>query len=288
MRRRRRQRNTNKTGAGVSSEPSRVTPHAKAADAALIIFAKAPIPGQVKTRLCPPLTPDEAATLHGSFVLDVLERSREAQQRGAAFDRLLFCAPSADHVYFKVIEARHGVRLFAQEGEDLGSRMHAAFQTVFALGYRYVIMVGTDIPSLPASTFAEALRFLHDHQVVLGPAKDGGYYLIGVTCPVAELFQDIPWSTPEVFSMTQAHVARLGLHLGLLPPCRDIDRLEDLLALMEEIGLVVPEMGGGDRTPKAERTGAPIRLPRGTVNISKRTSGVLQTLGKRLRARIHG
>src|SRR5574341_718963 len=114
-------------------------------DSALIIFAKAPIPGQGKTRLCPPLTPDEAASLHGSVVLDMLERSRNA----AALDRFVACAPSSDHVFFKILEERHGVRLIAQMGDDLGARMARALADVFALGYRQVLVVGTDLPTLP-------------------------------------------------------------------------------------------------------------------------------------------
>src|SRR5574341_2529404 len=104
-------------------------------DSALIIFAKAPIPGQVKTRLCPPLTPDEAASLHGSFVLDALERSRGI----AGLDRFLACAPSADHVFFKIMEERQSVRLMSQVGDDLGARMSHALAAAFAQGYRHVL-----------------------------------------------------------------------------------------------------------------------------------------------------
>src|SRR5574341_2076570 len=103
--------------------------------AALILFAKAPIPGQVKTRLCPPLTPDEAASLHGSFVLDALERSRGI----AGLDRFLACAPSADHVFFKIMEERQSVGLMSQVGDDLGARMSHALAAAFAQGYRHVL-----------------------------------------------------------------------------------------------------------------------------------------------------
>ena len=103
---------------------SRLTSHA-----ALVIFAKAPIPGEVKTRLCPPLTPDEAATLHGSFVLDMLERTKLAVATlQLPFHRYLACAPSSDLVFFKIMEERQGVRLLDQVGEDLGQRMHRIFR----------------------------------------------------------------------------------------------------------------------------------------------------------------
>src|SRR5689334_19422314 len=107
-----------------------------------MIFAKAPIPGQVKTRLCPPLTPDEAATLHGSFVLDQLERTKAAI---AAFrlpaTRLLACAPSSSHVFFQIMAERHNVSLLDQDGTDVGARMHAAFVHAFAQGYKRTLLV---------------------------------------------------------------------------------------------------------------------------------------------------
>ena len=96
--------------------------------AALVMFAKAPIPGQVKTRLSPDLTADEAATLHGSFVLDTLERTKAAASKfNLPIDRFLACAPSSSHVFFRIMEARHGVTLLDQQGDDLGARMHHIF-----------------------------------------------------------------------------------------------------------------------------------------------------------------
>src|SRR5690242_8990706 len=97
-------------------------------EAALVVFGKAPIPGQVKTRLCPPLTPDEAATVHGSFVIDTLERTRNAVSKfRLAADRYLACHPSSALAFFKIMEERQTVRLLDQEGHDLGARMHRVF-----------------------------------------------------------------------------------------------------------------------------------------------------------------
>jgi rSAM/selenodomain-associated transferase 1 len=204
---------------------------------ALVIFAKAPIPGEVKTRLCPPLTPDEAAGLHGSFVLDMLERSAAAKQSGIktdrmGFDRFLACAPSSAHVFFKIMEERHGVRLIDQTGDDLGRRMDHAFQMMFGMGYAQVLLVGTDLPTLAESTFPEAFRLLQDHDLVLGPATDGGYYMIGLTRHVPSLFTDIPWSTDRVLAETRRKAEQLGLKTALLPSERDIDTVEDLKALI--------------------------------------------------------
>ena len=145
-------------------DASRLTPHA-----ALVIFAKAPIPGEVNTRLCPPLTPDEAATLHGSFVLDMLERTKLAVATlQLPFHRYLACAPSSELVFFKIMEERQGVRLLDQVGEDLGQRIHRTCVDLFAKGYKQVIIVGTDVPTLPLSVYQEAFAMLGRSDVVLG------------------------------------------------------------------------------------------------------------------------
>ncbi len=237
------------------------------ADTALVLFAKAPIPGQVKTRLCPPLSPDEAASLHGSFVLDGLERSKTAIQHDRlALDRFVACAPSADHVFFKILGERHGVGLLDQIGDDLGTRMHHAAVTVFGLGYRRIVILGTDLPSLPLTIYREALALLDRHDIVLGPAEDGGYYAIGLTRPTPDLFQAIPWSTADVLTRTVAKAEALGLKVASLPPWRDVDTLDDLQALIAE----------------AERDA---RRPKREQVFSMRTAGTLQLLGQRLRSR---
>jgi rSAM/selenodomain-associated transferase 1 len=227
------------------------------AEAALIIFAKAPIPGQVKTRLCPPLAPDEAATLHGTMVLDVLERSRNL----LGFDRFLACAPSKQHPFFKAVGTRQGVHLLEQINEDLGCRMHQAVCSVFDSGYRSAVVVGTDLPAIHADWFRQALKGLADHDVVLGPSVDGGYYLIGLNNPAVELFFDIPWSTDQVLTSTQKKAQSLSLSVQLLTQQRDLDTLADLQFFIKET------QGSGKKL------------------ISSRTAQVLKTLATRLRTR---
>ena len=246
------------------------------AEAALIIFAKAPIPGQVKTRLCPPLTPDEAASLHGSFVLDAVERSRLPM-----LDRFLACDPSSAHVFFKIMEERQRVRLIDQEGEDLGARMSHACAGAFKNGYRRVLLVGSDLPTLQSSAYTQALDLLATHDVVLGPALDGGYYLIGLTRPMSDLFVGIPWSTSQVLALTQRKADALGLRTALLPPCRDVDTIDDLLALIETAGLEAqgPRQEGG-------RVQAGSSGPEHSASsLSHRTAGALHLIADRLRQR---
>lgn len=234
---------------------------------ALVIFAKAPIPGRVKTRLCPPLTPDEAATLHGSFVLDTLERTKAAVGKlKLRMDRYLACAPCSTHVFFKIMEERQGVKLIDQVGDDLGVRMHHVVETMFSRGYRRTIIIGTDVPTVPLEHFRQALTLLDSHDLTIGPALDGGYYLIGMNKTVPELFSGIPWSTDQVLRLTQEKATTLGLKTALLEPWRDVDTLADLETLIEASNTET-------KKPKSERV------------CSDRTAGVLQTLAKRLRSR---
>ena len=255
-------KNFSRPGASPSPHPSPLTPHA-----ALVIFAKAPIPGEVKTRLCPPLTPDEAATLHGSFVLDMLERTTLAVAKlQLPFHRYLACAPSSELVFFKIMEERQGVHLLDQAGEDLGQRMHRTSVDVFAKGYKQVIIVGTDVPTLPLSVYQEALAILGRSDVALGPALDGGYYLIGLTQPAEQLFTGVPWSTDQVLAVTQQQAKTLGLSVELTTAWRDVDTIADLQALMTECR-------EDTKKPKQDRT------------FSMRTAGTLQLLETRLKTR---
>ena len=243
-------------------DTSRLAPHA-----ALVIFAKAPIPGEVNTRLCPPLTPDEAATLHGSFVLDMLERTKLAVAKlQLPFHRYLACAPSSELVFFKIMEERQGVHLLDQVGEDLGQRMHRTFVDVFAKGYKQVIIVGTDVPTLPLSVYQEAFAMLSRSDVVLGPALDGGYYLIGLTKPAEQLFTGVPWSTDQVLAITQQQAKALGLSVELTTAWRDVDTITDLQSL-------ITECREDNKQPKQNRT------------FSMRTAGTLQLLATRLKTR---
>jgi uncharacterized protein len=246
-----------------SPHPAPRTPH----QAALVIFAKAPIPGEVKTRLCPPLTPDEAATLHGSFVLDMLERTKLAVAKfQLPIHRYLACAPSSELVFFKIMEERQGVRLLDQVGADLGQRMHHTCASLFAKGYERVLLVGTDVPTLPLSVYQDALTLLGKSDVVLGPALDGGYYLIGLKKPAENIFAGVPWSTDQVLAVTQQNAKTLGLSISLTTAWRDVDTIVDLHSL-------ITECQEDNKKPKQDRS------------FSIRTAGAIQLLATRLKTR---
>jgi uncharacterized protein len=252
----------NSAGQAFSPASADLSPHT-----ALVIFAKAPIPGEVKTRLCPPLTPDEAATLHGSFVLDMLERTKLAVATlQLPFHRYLACAPSSTLVFFKIMEERQSVRLLDQVGEDLGQRMHHTFVDLFANGYKQVIIMGTDVPTLPLSVYQEAFTILGRSDMVLGPALDGGYYLIGLRQPVEKLFVGVPWSTDQVLAVTEQQAKTLGLSVGLTSPWRDVDTIEDLHSL-------ITECREDKQKSKQDRI------------FSMRTGGTLELLATRLKTR---
>lgn len=234
---------------------------------ALIIFAKAPVAGEVKTHLCPPLTHDEAATLQGSLVLDMLERTKAAMDRWKLpFDRFLACAPSSQHVFFKILEERHRVHLIDQLGAGLGACMREICRTTFNRGYNRLIVVETDVPTLPLEHYRQAAALLEGHEVVLGPVRDGGCYLLGLDKRADKVFDDIPESVDRVFQPIGERAESLGLRLARLPEWRTVDTIDDLTALIEAAARDMI-------LPKAER------------QFSARTAGTLQLLAKRIRSR---
>jgi uncharacterized protein len=193
--------------------------------ARLIIFAKEPLPGQVKTRLSPLLSPQEAAQLYHSFCLDILEEMAQvpAVRLAVAF------SPSGAQLLFRRLTPP-GTDLFPQEGADLGERMAQAFARSFAAGFGPVILMGSDVPDLPVALVSEAREVLAagQAQVVLGPCPDGGYYLVGLTEPQPRLFQGPTWSSSTVLTDTLSLARQLGLRVHLLPPWADIDTCDDL------------------------------------------------------------
>ncbi|WP_366931501.1 TIGR04282 family arsenosugar biosynthesis glycosyltransferase [Thiocapsa sp.] len=193
-------------------------------NARILIFAKAPIPGQVKTRLIPTLGPAGAAEL----ARDLLERlvRRLAGARLAPVE--LWCSPDPGHPLFRDLSESAGVALRTQRGEDLGERLSAAAED--ALGRaEAVLLVGADIPELDADYCASALSALADFDAVLGPAEDGGYVLLGLKAPAPELFTDMPWGGERVAAITRGRIASLGLRCSERATLWDLDRPEDLL-----------------------------------------------------------
>lgn len=194
---------------------------------AVVVMAKAPRPGRVKTRLCPPLSPSAAARLYGCFLSDTVDLVRAVK----ATTPVLAYAPASARAFF-------GSRcpdffLVRQRGRDLGRRLAGAFATVFAGGAPAVAAIGGDTPTLPAAFISQAIALLTDggRDLVLGPSADGGYYLVGLRAPRPDLFDGIPWSTPHVAAETLRRAAQAGLRVACLPPWSDVDTPADLAAL---------------------------------------------------------
>ena len=223
---------------------------------ALVIFAKAPIPGTVKTRLCPPLSPEEATALHSSFVMDAIERTKKVAGK-LKTDRFVACAPDMEHPFFKALRSHHGVKLLQQRGQDLGERMAETMRELLQRDYASVVITGCDLPTLPAEEISQAFGLLDKQDCVLGPCPDGGYYLIGLRRRCPELFSGMPWGTSEVLQLTKEKAGALNLKLGLTAPWSDIDTPDDLHTLINQ---------------------------KNKKDLSQRTARLLQTLSQRLKA----
>jgi uncharacterized protein len=204
-----------------------MTANVKAERARILVFAKAPEPGHVKTRLIARLGPGRAAALHALLV----ERTLHTAVAAAAGGVELWCAPSASHPWLRQCAERHSVDAADQCEGDLGARMlHAAEHTLAAASR--VVIVGTDCPELTVSDFEQAVAALGGgHDAVLMPAEDGGYTLIGLSRCDRRLFESIEWGGPRVLAATRDRLATLGWRVHELRRAWDVDRPEDYLRL---------------------------------------------------------
>jgi len=193
-------------------------------DSILIIFCKAPIPGQVKTRLIPELTAEQAAELHIELSIKTLQRAVQSNLCPVQ----LWCSPTTDHEFFSKSKAAYPVALKQQQGADLGERMHNAFCSTLA-DYSHALLMGCDCPSLTEQDLEQALAALsRQNDVVLAPAEDGGYVLIGLNRPHPELFDNMPWGTARVLAQTRNRIERYKLRHHELSEQWDLDTPEDL------------------------------------------------------------
>ena len=193
----------------------------------LVVVAKAPEPGKVKTRLTPQLSPEEAAALYGCFLQDRISAVSTLDGIDLA---IAFTPDNAGDAFAGF--AKNGLKLFPQKGGDLGERLNNIFLDRFSEGYDSVAVVDSDSPDLPAEIMLDSFDRLHTGHadVVLGPCMDGGYYLVGMRRPHPGLFDDIPWSTGAVLERTMSKAERLRLRTDLLPVWSDLDTFEDLVA----------------------------------------------------------
>ena len=193
---------------------------------AVIVMAKAPVPGYAKTRLQPALGADGAARLAERLLALTVEQAVAAGVGPVE----LCCAPDETHAAFARMAAQHGVALTRQGEGDLGQRMARALERSLDVHGR-AVMIGTDAPQLDAAYLRAARDALVTHDAVFGPALDGGYVLVGLGRAAPALFEGIAWSTPQVMSATRARLAELVLKHHELPALADIDEPADLIHL---------------------------------------------------------
>jgi len=196
----------------------------------LLVFARVPALGRVKSRLAAGVGAGAALGVY----LELLAHTR-AVVRAAGVPATVWLADVAGPVPTPAETAEWpALPARAQPAGDLGARMSTAFAAAFAAGCARVAIIGTDCPGLHADHLAQAFALLEAHDVVLGPAADGGYYLLGLRQPQPALFRHQQWSTASVLADTLAAAARLGLRVALLPELHDVDNAADLAAWRAE------------------------------------------------------
>ncbi len=198
-------------------------------DRVLALFAKAPVAGNVKTRLCPPLTPGEAAALYEAMLLDILEQHAGEERADLA---LWYASEGGVDWFQRHAPARY--RLAAQLGPDLPARMAALFREHAREGYARIVLRGTDSPTLPLARVAEAFEALARDDLVLCPDRDGGYNLIGLRARCDPVFE-VAMSQASVLEATLERARSLGLQVTLLAAHYDVDTAADLALLRADL-----------------------------------------------------
>jgi len=235
---------------------------------ALAVMTKAPQAGRVKTRLVPPLTPEEAAELNKCFLRDRASAISSAcsrqpacppkpRRRGVGDAGKIDFKPEANASQSEAATPACGIAVYTpvgtesaytdilpadfsllpQRGDKFGERLYFAAEDLFKCGFDSVCLIDSDSPTVPAANFAEAVELLSTSEncVVLGPSDDGGYYLIGVKKPYRHLFEQIDWSTERVFNQTMQRANEAGLEVKLLPTGYDVDDDASLRRLSNEL-----------------------------------------------------
>ncbi len=204
-------------------------------DACVIVFVKSPVPGQVKTRLIPYLSPEQASSLYQAFVVDWCS----ALSTISSVRCVIAYTPPKALSALQTLLGKDPIYI-PQQGVTLGDRLIAAAQWACAQDYTKFLLVGSDSPTLPTQYVEHALELLGRRDVVIGPSVDGGYYLIGfskqgASLSIPTIFEGIAWSTDVVFRQTLRKIQKINARLGLLPPWYDVDTPSGLLLLRDHL-----------------------------------------------------
>jgi rSAM/selenodomain-associated transferase 1 len=202
---------------------------------AIAVMAKAPRVGEVKTRLTPPLTSAQAASLGRCFIRDIADNIQKAAQSAAIDGYVAYSPPGSEDQFRGLLP--DGIALLPPRHAGLGASLFDATEDLLGIGYGAACLVNADSPNLPTSRLVEAAQALlaSGERIVLGPAEDGGYYLIGLKHPHRGLFENITWSTDAVFRQTLDRAAALNLETVVLAPWYDVDDVTSLRRVRDEI-----------------------------------------------------
>ena len=254
----------------------------------LIVFGRYPIPGKTKTRLIPKLGHAGAASLQRRLTERTVATSRHCAHRTGA--RLVFCHDGGDEKKLRQWLGGRHIHYVPQATGDLGGRMHVAMKSAFDGGARKVVLVGTDIPGITATILEQAFDALGNHDLVMGPSTDGGYWLVGMRRP-ANIFAGIAWSTPDVREQTLALARQKGMKPYLLDRLADLDIPEDLIREMRHeqppapyLSVIIPAINA---EREIARTIATATSPDAEIIVSDggstdRTVGIAEALGARI------
>ena len=191
---------------------------------AILVFQKNLIAGRTKTRLAATIGNEKAL-----FVYKQLISITTNVLINLPFDKLIYYSEFIPlDIEDKEIETAAKTLVLVQHGNDLGARMLNSFSDQFKMGYSRLIIIGTDCPDLNSELLLNAFNALESHDIVIGPAADGGYYLLGMSKLYPELFEGVEWSTSEVYGQTVDIISKLGLSFSLMPVLRDLDNEDDL------------------------------------------------------------
>jgi rSAM/selenodomain-associated transferase 1 len=202
---------------------------------ALAVMSKAPRPGKVKTRLSPPLTPEQASALNVCFLRDTTENIDQVTQVSNSAGLVAYTPVGEEAVFESLLP--DGFQLLAQRGDGFGERLLHASEDLFSCGFGAVCLIDSDSPTMPQKALLEAVAILAKpgDRVVLGASDDGGYYLIGVNQAHPQLFERIDWSTERVFRQTTDRAREINLAVELLPTWYDVDDAATLERLRHEL-----------------------------------------------------
>lgn len=203
---------------------------------ALAVMAKAPRPGKVKTRLSPPLTPDQASALNVCFIRDTAENIQQVTEASKSAGLVAYTPVGEESAFDGLLPT--GFQLLPQRGNDFGERLLYVCEDLFACGFSAVCLIDSDSPTMPQDALLQAVEWLSHagDRMVLGASDDGGYYLIGMKRLHRRVFEQIDWSTERVFDQTLERAREIGLTTELLPTWYDVDDATTLERLRRELG----------------------------------------------------